>query len=47
MRVDTPALIVGGGLSGLTSAALLADHGVRSLFVERHPGTSIQRCRTG
>lgn len=35
-------VIVGGGLSGLTAAALLAHHGIRPLVVERHKGTSIQ-----
>src|SRR5262245_24193053 len=35
-------VIVGGGLSGLTAAALLAQHGLRPLVIERHKGTSIQ-----
>ena len=38
---DVDVLIVGGSLVGLTSAMLLASHGVRSLVVERHPGTAI------
>jgi 2-polyprenyl-6-methoxyphenol hydroxylase-like FAD-dependent oxidoreductase len=38
---EVPVLIVGGSLVGLTTAALLASHGVRSLAVERHPGTAI------
>lgn len=38
---ETPVLIVGGSLVGLTSALLLADLGVPSLVVERHPGTAI------
>jgi putative polyketide hydroxylase len=42
MNVETFALIVGGSLNGLTSAALLARHGVPCLVVERHPGTAIQ-----
>lgn len=42
MTVQTPVLIVGGGLNGLTSALLLAHHGIKCLLVERHPGTSIQ-----
>ncbi len=39
---DVPVLIVGGGPVGLCGALLLARYGVRSLLVERHPGTSIQ-----
>jgi putative polyketide hydroxylase len=35
-----PVLIVGGGPSGLLSAALLARQGVPSLLVERHSATS-------
>lgn len=35
-----PVLIVGGGGSGLTSSIILADLGVESLLVERHPSTS-------
>ncbi len=36
-----PVLIVGGSLVGLTTAALLGSHGIRSLAVERHAGTAI------
>ena len=36
-----PVLIVGGSLAGLTTAAFLAQHGVRSLVIERHRGTAI------
>lgn len=32
---QVPVLIVGAGAAGLTAAALLAEHGVRSLLVER------------
>ncbi len=39
---DVPVLIVGGGPVGLCGALQLARYGVRSLLVERHPGTSIQ-----
>ncbi|HEX6994929.1 MAG TPA: FAD-dependent monooxygenase [Gammaproteobacteria bacterium] len=39
--IDVPVLIVGGSLVGLTTALLLAAHGVRSLAVERHAGTAI------
>jgi 2-polyprenyl-6-methoxyphenol hydroxylase-like FAD-dependent oxidoreductase len=38
---DVPVLIVGGSLVGLTTALLLARHGIRSLAVERHAGTAI------
>jgi 2-polyprenyl-6-methoxyphenol hydroxylase-like FAD-dependent oxidoreductase len=38
---EVPVLIVGGSLVGLTTALLLARHGVRSLAVERHAGTAI------
>lgn len=37
-----PVIIVGGGLNGLTMAALLGAHRVPCVVVERHPGTSIQ-----
>ncbi len=37
----TQVLIVGGGIVGLTASLLLHHQGVRSLLVERHPGTSI------
>src|SRR5215204_754201 len=33
----TPVLIVGGGLTGLSTALFLSWHGVRPLLVERHP----------
>jgi 2-polyprenyl-6-methoxyphenol hydroxylase-like FAD-dependent oxidoreductase len=42
MPVETSVLVIGGGLNGLTSALLLAHHGVNCTVVERHPGTSIQ-----
>ena len=38
---ETPVLIAGGSLVGLSTALLLAHHGVESLTVERHPGTAI------
>ncbi|OIV36292.1 protein RdmE [Mangrovactinospora gilvigrisea] len=37
-----PVLVVGAGYAGLTAAACLARHGVRTLLVERHPSTSVQ-----
>jgi putative polyketide hydroxylase len=39
--LDLPVLIVGGGPVGLTASILLSQQGVRSLLVERHPGTAI------
>lgn len=39
--LNVPVLIVGGGPVGLTASILLSQLGVRSLLVERHPGTSI------
>jgi 2,4-dichlorophenol 6-monooxygenase len=38
---DVSVLIVGGGGCGLSAAVMLADLGVDTLLVERHPGTSI------
>jgi len=38
----TKVLIVGGGLNGLTMAALLAHHGVECVLAEHHAKTSIQ-----
>jgi 2-polyprenyl-6-methoxyphenol hydroxylase-like FAD-dependent oxidoreductase len=38
---EVPVLIVGGSLVGLSTALLLAHHGVPSLSVERHSGTAI------
>ena len=37
----TPVLVVGGSLVGLSTSALLAQHGVRHLVVESHVGTAI------
>ncbi|TWT13847.1 FAD-dependent monooxygenase [Reyranella sp. CPCC 100927] len=36
-----PVLIVGGGPVGLTASYLLSRQGIRSLLVERHPGTAV------
>jgi putative polyketide hydroxylase len=36
-----PVLIVGGGIVGLSASLFLSHHGVASLLVERHAGTSI------
>jgi 2-polyprenyl-6-methoxyphenol hydroxylase-like FAD-dependent oxidoreductase len=37
----TPVLIVGGGLSGLTSALFLARHNIDYLLIEKHTSTAI------
>ncbi|MBB3589912.1 2-polyprenyl-6-methoxyphenol hydroxylase-like FAD-dependent oxidoreductase [Rhizobium sp. BK529] len=42
MSTHIPVLIIGGGLTGLTAAALLARQGVGCMVVERHADTSIQ-----
>ncbi|MGH6858977.1 MAG: FAD-dependent monooxygenase [Phyllobacterium sp.] len=42
MSTRPAVLIVGGGLNGLTAAALLARQGVSCMLVERHADTSIQ-----
>ncbi|MBV9258328.1 MAG: FAD-dependent monooxygenase [Ktedonobacteraceae bacterium] len=36
-----PVLIVGGGIVGLSASLFLSHHGIASLLVERHPGTSV------
>jgi len=41
MPFEVPVLIVGGGPVGLTASILLSQRGIRSLLVERHPGTAI------
>ncbi|KAL2826237.1 FAD binding domain-containing protein [Aspergillus cavernicola] len=38
----TTVLIIGGGPTGLTTALLLAQHGLRSIIVERHIGRTGQ-----
>jgi 2-polyprenyl-6-methoxyphenol hydroxylase-like FAD-dependent oxidoreductase len=38
---QVPVLIVGGGPVGLMASLLLSRLGIRSLLVERHPGTAI------
>ena len=38
---ETPVVIVGGALIGLTSSLLLSYYGIDHILFERHPGTSI------
>jgi 2-polyprenyl-6-methoxyphenol hydroxylase-like FAD-dependent oxidoreductase len=38
---EVPVLIVGGGPVGLITSLMLSRQGIRSLLVERHPGTAI------
>ena len=45
--IDVPVLIVGGGPAGLCASILLSSHGIESLLVEKHPGTSIYPRATG
>jgi len=40
-EIEVPVLIAGGSLVGLSTALLLARHGVRALAVEHHRGTAI------
>ncbi|MFE0155587.1 FAD-dependent monooxygenase [Nonomuraea sp. NPDC059007] len=43
---DTPVLIVGGAVVGLSAALFLAHHGVCALLVDKHPSTLRHpRCR--
>jgi 2-polyprenyl-6-methoxyphenol hydroxylase-like FAD-dependent oxidoreductase len=39
--IEVPVVIIGGSLVGLSAGLLLAQHGVRSLVLERHSGTAI------
>ena len=39
--LEVPVLIVGGSLVGMSTALLLAHHGVRAMVVEHHRGTAI------
>jgi 2-polyprenyl-6-methoxyphenol hydroxylase-like FAD-dependent oxidoreductase len=45
--IATPVLVVGAGPAGLVTSLTLAHHGVPSLLVEKHPGTSIYPRATG
>ncbi|OJJ42748.1 hypothetical protein ASPZODRAFT_76310 [Penicilliopsis zonata CBS 506.65] len=35
--MNDPVIVVGGSLTGLTTAILLASHGVQTILLERHP----------
>ena len=39
--IEVPVLIVGGSLVGMSTALLLAQHGIQALAVEHHRGTAI------
>ncbi|ORW99083.1 2,4-dichlorophenol 6-monooxygenase [Mycobacterium triplex] len=39
---ETDVLVVGAGVTGLTASILLADHGVRTITIARHPGVAPQ-----
>ena len=41
LMIEVPVLIVGGGPVGLTASLMLSRLGIKSLLVERHPGTAI------
>jgi putative polyketide hydroxylase len=45
--IQTPVLVIGAGPAGLVTSLTLAHHGVQSLLVEQHPGTSIHPRATG
>src|SRR5215204_1817931 len=45
--IQTPVLVVGAGPAGLVTSLTLAHHGVPSLLVEKHAGTSIYPRATG
>ena len=40
---EIPVFVAGGSLVGMSTALLLGHYGVKSLVVERHRGTAIQR----
>jgi 2-polyprenyl-6-methoxyphenol hydroxylase-like FAD-dependent oxidoreductase len=39
--IETPVLVVGGSLVGMSAAAFLGYHGIRPIVVEHHRGTAI------
>ena len=40
-ETQVPVLIIGGGIVGLSASLCLSHHGIHSLLIERHSGTSI------
>jgi putative polyketide hydroxylase len=40
-HTQIPVLIIGGGIVGLSASLFLAYHGIESMVIERHSGTSI------
>lgn len=40
-ETQVPVLIIGGGIVGLSASLCLSNHGIHSLLIERHSGTSI------
>ena len=40
--IETDVLIVGAGVTGLTASILLAEYGVRTITIARHPGVAPQ-----
>lgn len=40
-RCHVPVLVLGGGITGLSAALFLLQHGIKPLLIERHRGTSI------
>ncbi|WP_165975417.1 FAD-dependent monooxygenase [Actinomadura rubrisoli] len=47
MDIETPVLVVGGGMAGMSIAAFLCHQGIRPVLVERHQGPSrLPRART-
>ena len=40
-ETQVPVLIIGGGIVGLSASLFLSKHGIHSLLIERHSGTSI------
>lgn len=40
-QTQVPVLIIGGGIVGLSASLCLAHHGIHSMVVERHSGTSL------
>jgi putative polyketide hydroxylase len=40
-QTQVPVLIIGGGIVGLSASLFLSHHGIQSMIIERHSGTSI------